>query len=295
MDDHREVLKRVKKIELKTKKLVDGLIQGGYYSVFKGRGIEFSEIREYHIGDDIRTIDWNVTARMNRPFVKEFVEERDLNIIIVFDVSASNNFGSKKFCKKEIGMELSATIGFSAIRNNDNVGLLLATDRVEKFIKPRKGKRNVLKLIREMVYFSPEGKRTDLEKSIVFLSKVLKKRSIIFIISDFYDDIDKLEKSLKLLSLKHDVIGVRIYDPRELEIPDVGYIELEDEETGEQILVNTSDLEFRERVRELNEEKNIETIKKFRKNKIDMIKISSSEDWSGPLMAFFKTRVRMIR
>lgn len=294
MADHKEILKRVRKIELKTKKLVDGLIQGAYYSVFRGRGIEFSEIREYEIGDDIRSIDWNVTARMNKPFVKEFIEERDLNIIIVFDVSASNNFGSEKFYKKDIGIELSASIAFSAIRNNDNVGLLLSTNRVEKYISPKKGKRNVLRLIREMIYFSPEGKSTDLENSVNFLLKVLKKRSIIFIISDFYDDLKRLEKPLKFLGMKHDVIAIKIHDPRESEIPDVGLIELEDEETGEQMLVDTSDEIFRRKVKELNDARNLEILKKFRKNKIDTIKISTNEDWTGPLMSFFNNRLRRI-
>ena len=292
LQDHKEVLKRVRKIELKTRRLVDGLVQGAYYSVFKGRGIEFSEIREYQIGDDIRTIDWNVTARMNKPFIKEFVEERDLNIIIVFDISASNNFGSGKLYKKEIVVELSATIAFSAIRNNDNVGLILSTDKVEKYIPPKKGKSNVLRLIREMIYFSPEGKRTDLEDPIKFMSKVLKKRSVIFIISDFYADLDRIEKPLKFLGMKHDVIGIRIYDPRESEMPDVGFIELEDEETGEQLLVDTSDEDFRERFRDLSEQKGKEIFKRFQRNKIDMIGVSTAEDWSGPLMSFFKNRAR---
>jgi len=248
MPQVKEVLKRVKKIELKTKVLVDGLISGEYHSIFKGRGIEFSEVREYVPGDDVRAIDWNVTARLNAPFVKEFIEERDLTLFIVFDLSSSNEFGFKR-SKKDVCYDIAASLMFAALRNNDNVGLCLFTDRVEKFVPPRKGKKHILKLLRELIYHEPKSKTTDIRTALSYLNKVIKKRSIIFIISDFLTP--DFEKPLKQLKSKHDVILVDMADVHEEDIPDIGYAFLEDYETGEQILVDTSDSEFRMRYTEL--------------------------------------------
>ena len=225
-----QILKKVKKLEIKTRRLVDGLLQGNYHSVFKGRGIEFSQIREYVPGDDIRAIDWNVTARMNKTYVKEFIEERDLTMYIVFDISASSDFGSI-VSKKEAAIELSTSLAFAAMRNNDKVGLLLFSEKAERFVPARKGKKHTLKVIREMISHKPKYKGTDIDKSLRYLSNVLKKRSILFIISDFLSK--DFSKPMKVLKNKHDVIAVNINDIRELEIPDIGYIELEDEETGE--------------------------------------------------------------
>ncbi len=284
-----QVLKKVKKVEIKTRGLVEGLLSGAYHSIFKGRGIEFSEVREYVPGDDVRTIDWNVTARMNNPYVKEFIEERDLTVMILFDISGSGEFGSEKE-KKESATELAASLMFAAMRNNDHVGLAMFTDRVERFIPPRKGRRHALKLIREMITYQPQSKTTCIKSSVEFVSKVLKKKSIIFIISDFLAE--GYEKQLKMLRNRHDVIAVNINDLREHEIPDIGYLQLEDDETGEQILVDTSDPEFRENYSRLTGEHNKSLKNKFKKLKIDSIDLKSHEPFEIPLKRFFALRSR---
>jgi uncharacterized protein (DUF58 family) len=289
----KEILKRVKKLEIKTNRLVEGLISGNYHSIFKGRGIEFSEVREYVFGDDIRTIDWNVTARFNSPYIKEFIEERDLNVFIVFDVSASNEFGYEK-SKKELGYEIAASIMFAALRNNDNIGLCLFTDRVERFIRPRKGKRFVLRLLRELIYYEPRSRKTDLNNSLIYLSRIIKKRSILFIISDFFSG--NFERSLQFLKNKHDVILVKLTDTREENIPKIGYVFLEDEESGEQILVNTSDENFRKTYKEHIDKRNQELLNKIKKMKIDIVQIKTSEPVHIPLRKFFILREkRMVK
>ncbi|KAF5431570.1 hypothetical protein C5S39_05485 [Candidatus Methanophagaceae archaeon] len=291
MPQVKEVLKRVKKIELKTKVLVDGLISGEYHSIFKGRGIEFSEVREYVPGDDVRAIDWNVTARLNAPFVKEFIEERDLTLFIVFDLSSSNEFGFQR-SKKDVCYDIAASLMFAAMRNNDNVGLCLFTDRVEKFVPPRKGNKHILKLLRELIYHEPKSKTTDIRTALSYLNKVIKKRSIIFIISDFLTP--DFEKPLKQLKSKHDVILVDMADVHEEDIPDIGYAFLEDYETGEQILVDTSDSEFRMRYTELvrtSREAFLTTLKRLN---VDIIRINTSEPFYIPLQTFFKMRERRV-
>ena len=284
-----QILKKVKKLEIKTRHLVEGLLQGAYHSIFKGRGIEFSEVREYIPGDDIRTIDWNVTARMNHPFVKEYIEERDLTVYLVFDVSSSNEFGSQKQ-KKEAAIELAASLMFAAMKNNDNIGLFLFTNKIEKFIPARKGRRHCLKLIRELLNFKPEEKTTDIHNSLKYISKIIKKRSIVFVISDFMAD--NFYKPLKIMKNKHDIICINMNDIREQEIPDVGYIRLQDEETGEQVLVNTSDKEFRKNYTKLVKEKNSILKNKLQKIKIDMIQLLSDEPFEIPLRKFFRLRER---
>ncbi len=291
MPQVKEVLKRVKKIELKTKVLVDGLISGEYHSIFKGRGIEFSEVREYVPGDDVRAIDWNVTARLNAPFVKEFIEERDLTLFIVFDLSSSNEFGFKR-SKKDVCYDIAASLMFAALRNNDNVGLCLFTDRVEKFVPPRKGNKHILKLLRELIYHEPKSKTTDIRTALSYLNNVIKKRSIIFIISDFLTP--DFEKPLKQLKSKHDVILVDIADVHEEDLPDIGYAFLEDYETGEQILVDTSDSEFRMRYTELvrtSREAFLTTLKRLN---VDIIRMNTSEPFYIPLQTFFKMRERRV-
>ncbi|HDI02873.1 MAG TPA: DUF58 domain-containing protein [Candidatus Aenigmarchaeota archaeon] len=288
----KEILKRVKKLEIRTNMLVEGLIAGNYHSVFKGRGIEFSEVREYIPGDDIRAIDWNVTARFNSPFVKEFVEERDLNVYIVFDVSGSSEFGSEK-SKKEVGFEIAASLMFAALKNNDNIGLCLFSDHVEKFIRPRKGKKFVLRLLRELIYFEPSSRKTDIGKSLTELGKILKRRSILFIISDFISE--DFEKPLKYLRKRHDVVLINLSDVREEEIPDIGYVLLEDEETGEQILVNTSDESFRNFYEKSVRRRREELERKMKKLKVDMIYVRTDEPFYMPLMRFFNMRKRRIR
>ncbi len=290
MYDAKDIIKKVKKIEIKTRKLVEGLLQGAYHSVFKGRGIEFSEIREYQIGDDIRTIDWNVTAKMGALYVKQFVEERDLTVYIVFDVSASNEFGFKKE-KKETAIELAASLIFAAMRNNDRVGLILFTNKVERFIPPRKGKRHAFKLIRELVYYQPEERGTDLGVALEYLSKIVRKRSVIFIISDFFTR--DFSRPIKIMKGKHDIVAFNIFDIREREIPDVGYIFLEDQETGEQILVNTSDENFRKEYSRLAKEYENSLEKKFKNLGIDFIRLGD-ELIEVTLRKFFKMRIKRL-
>ncbi|KAF5436810.1 hypothetical protein C5S35_07230 [Candidatus Methanophagaceae archaeon] len=291
MPQVKEVLKRVKKIELKTKVLVDGLISGEYHSIFKGRGIEFSEVREYVPGDDVRAIDWNVTARLNAPFVKEFIEERDLTLFIVFDLSSSNEFGFQR-SKKDVCYDIAASLMFAAMRNNDNVGLCLFTDRVEKFVPPRKGKKHILKLLRELIYHEPKSKTTDIRTALSYLNKVIKKRSIIFIISDFLTP--DFEKPLKQLKSKHDVILVDMADVHEEDIPDIGYAFLEDYETGEQILVDTSDSEFRMRYTELVRTSRDALLTTLKRLNVDIIRMNTSEPFYIPLQTFFKMRERRV-
>ncbi len=293
MPDTKKILKNVRKLELKTKHLVDGLLQGAYHSVFKGTGIEFSEVREYIPGDDIRAIDWKVTARMNQPFVKEFIEERDLTVYIALDISASGEFGSEK-SKKDMNLEMAASLMFAALRNDDRVGLCLFTDEVERFIPPRKGKKHILKLLREMIEYGPRHRTTAIRPALTFLSRIAKKRSIMFLISDFFAELD-FSKQLKILRGKHDVIAINVNDVREQEMPDVGYIELEDEETGEQILVDTSDWQFRKNYSELIRKKNEDIKKMLSRMNIDIIELKSNEPFDMPLRKFFRARQRRLR
>jgi len=294
MEQAKNVLKRIKKIDIKTRHLVEGLMQGAYYSVFKGTGIEFSEVRDYQIGDDIRSIDWNVTARMNHPFVKEFVEERDLTVMIFFDISGSSEFGTQDMLKKEAAIELIASIVFSAIKNNDRVGLVLATNSVEKYLPPRKGRRHALRVIREMLYFQPSHKSTSLSKPLIQVSKMMKKRGVIFLVSDFIDDLNAIATPIKMLRNKHDVIAVRIADIREQELPDVGYVELEDGESGETITVDTSDPEFRDRYAKLASEKFSQINEFMNRNKVDFIDIPATGQWEKPAIKFFRERARRL-
>ncbi len=287
MKETKDIIKQVKKIELNTKNLVDGIIAGNYHSIFKGQGIEFSEIREYKPGDDIRSIDWKVTARFNHPYIKEFIEERDLHVYFIFDYSASNSFGNV-IEKKRKAIELSATLMFSAMRNNDNVGLFLFTENIEKFIPARKGRKHILKLINSMVSFQPKNKKTNIEKSLSQIANIIKKRSIVFIISDFYNQ--EFTKPLKMLKKKNDVIAIKINDNRETKIPDIGLIQLEDEETGEQILVDTSDQTFRENYEKIINKEEERLKKIFNKNKIDTIQINTDSNYELALKKFFKMR-----
>ncbi|MFA6089225.1 MAG: DUF58 domain-containing protein [Candidatus Woesearchaeota archaeon] len=285
----REILKSIRKVEIKTKKLVEGLLSGSYKSVFKGRGIEFSEVREYVPGDDIRTIDWNVTAKMNHPYVKEFIEERDLTVYFLFDISASGEFGSKKE-KKESAIEICASIMFSAINNNDRVGLLMFSDKVERYVPPRKGKRHVLSLIREMLYYESKNKTTNIYEALRFATRIIKRKSVIFLVSDFFDDSKDYKKYLSILKRRHDVIAINLRDEREFDIPNVGYIELEDEETGEQILVNTNDPMFLKNFKELSNKENKHLENTFKRQGIDMLMVKSGERFDAPLKRLFMLR-----
>jgi uncharacterized protein (DUF58 family) len=289
MQQTKEIIKKVKKLEISTKQLVEGLITGNYHSIFKGQGIEFSETREYRAGDDIRSIDWKVTARLNHPYVKEFIEERDLQVYFAIDMSGSSSFGDN-ISKRNKTCEAVASLMFAALKNKDNVGVFLFTDKVETFIPARKGKKHTLKSISKIVQFKPKSNKTNLKKSLEYISKVIKKRSIIFILSDFFDK--DFIKPLKILKNKHDIIALRIVDIREKEIPDVGLIELEDEETGEQILVDTSNEEFRNNYFKIMKDEEQKVTNIFRKNKIDIISILTDENYITPLKKFFKIRIR---
>ncbi|MBU4201636.1 MAG: DUF58 domain-containing protein [Candidatus Altiarchaeales archaeon] len=291
----REILSNVRRVELRTKRFVDSIFQGAYKSTFKGRGIEFSEVREYQPGDDIRTIDWNVTARFGHPYVKEFIEERDLTILIAFDISGSLDFGTQSNLKKDTATELIASIAFSALRNNDRVGLILFSNRVEKYIPPRKGRKQVMRVIRETLYHEPEEKATDLNQGLEFISRITRKKAIVFFISDFNEPVENYAKSMRILGKKHDLISVNIRDLREEEIPDVGLVSLEDGETGEQILVDTSDEEFRRNFIELANEQRERTTRFHRSNGIDIIDIRTDYDWTKEMIKFFGIRRRRIR
>src|SRR5689334_6036683 len=233
----REVIRQIRRLQLRARRAVENLLGGEYHSVFKGAGIAFEEVREYQPGDDIRTIDWNVTARMGHPFIKRFIEERELTVMLLVDCSGSNQFGTRLQQKREVAAELAAVLAFSAISNNDKVGLIAFTDRVERFVPPRKGTRHVLRLIRDVLFYQPQHRRTSVQQALDYLNRVVHRRVIVFLLSDFLDR--GYEKSLKRTGRRHDLVAVRITDPREEELPAVGLLELEDAETGERELVDT--------------------------------------------------------
>ena len=236
--DTKELLKKVRKIEIKTRRLSDHIFSGEYHSSFKGRGMTFSEVRQYQFGDDIRSIDWNVTARYNEPYVKVFEEERELTMMLVVDISGSESFGTTQQFKRDILTEISATLAFSAIQNNDKVGLLLFSDEIELFIPPKKGKTHVLRIIRELIEFQPKSKKTDLTQALKYFSNVMKKKAIVFVLSDFIDK--GYDNALKIVGKKHDVTGIRVYDKLETELPKLGMVPMRDAENGEIVLVNTN-------------------------------------------------------
>jgi uncharacterized protein (DUF58 family) len=289
----KEILDKVRKIHIYTSHMVNNVFAGEYESVFKGRGMEFDEVREYQPGDEVRTIDWNVTARMGHPYVKRFVEERELTVMLLVDMSASGNFGTCNRTKTELAAELGAVLAFSAIRNKDKVGLILFTDRVEKFIPPRKGTRHVLRVIRELLYFKPEGKATDIACALEYLNKVTIRKTVTFLISDFYAK--GYEKALQIANKRHDIINIMIEDPRERQFPSIGIVELEDQETGEKILIDTRDKVLRKEYSVLSE-KNKKQIKDiFNQANTDCIELSTGKSYIEPLMRFFKMRERRAR
>lgn len=286
----KELFKKVRRIEIVTRSLVENLFSGEYHSTFKGRGMEFDQVREYMEGDDVRAIDWNVTARMNRPFVKEFVEERELVVMLAVDLSASSDFGTARNFKSEIAAEICSLLAFSAIKNNDKVGLLLFTDRVEKYLKPQKGKKHVLRVIRELLFYRPDGKGTDLNTGLDQLNHVLKRRAVIFLVSDFLKR--PADRLLRVTNKRHDLVAVRISDRREHDMPNVGYAEFEDAETGERMFVSTGSETFRERYRLYagHEERALHA--QFRSAGVDLIDVSTESGYVDPLVQFFQKRVR---
>jgi uncharacterized protein (DUF58 family) len=289
----KEILKKVRQIEIRTGRLVNDVFAGQYESIFKGRGMEFHEVREYVPGDDIRSIDWNVTARAGHPYVKKFVEERELTVLLMADMSASGNFGSRNKMKSEIMAEIGALLAFSAIKNNDKVGLLLFTDRAEKFIPPKKGRPHVLRVIRELLYYKPEHKKTDIKSALEYLGKVLKKKAVVFLISDFMDS--GYEKMLRILNKRHDIVGISITDPRETDIPDIGLLEFEDAETGEHVILDTSDKFLRDEFVRRRGSFTASRDRAFRSMDLDSIDIYTDKPYIKPLMLFFKARARRFR
>jgi len=286
----KEILRKVRQIEIRTRGLVNDLFGGEYHSIFKGRGMTFSEVREYQPGDDIRLIDWNVTARSNEPHVKVFEEERELTVYLVVDISSSGLFGSKKKFKKEIGTEIAAVLGFSAIKNKDKVGVVLYSDDVEEFIPPKKGRAHVLRLIRELLYFKSTRKGTNLSVALDFLLNVAKRRSVIFIISDFIDD--TFCNQIQMLNQKHDVIGIRIFDPAELEFPNIGHQKIRDPETGETFWIDTKKASERESYQRLVKKQFDDLKSNCNKIQFDLIDVATDQDYVEPLMRYFKLRER---
>lgn len=288
----KEILKKVKRIEITTRGLVNDIFSGEYHSVFKGRGMEFSEVREYQIGDDIRTIDWNVTARMGHPYVKVFEEERELTVMLLVDVSSSGNFGTVEQMKGEIAIEICALLAFSAIKNNDKVGLIIFTNEVEKFVPPKKGKTHVLRVLRELLYHKPKGTKTNIQEALEYLTRVTTRRSVVFLVSDFIDE--GYEKALQIANKRHDIVAITVTDPRELSMPDVGFIELEDAETGEIVLVDTSHTETRTTYSHQTAERVRERTKLFHSLNTDHIEIKTNESYVEPLIRFFRIRAKRL-
>lgn len=297
----KELFQKVRRIEITTSRLVTDVFAGQYHSVFKGRGIEFDEVREYQIGDDIRTIDWNVTARTGKPHVKKYVEERELTVMILVDLSSSCRFASVNMLKSQLATEVAATLAFSAIRNNDRVGLIVFTDRIEKFIPPRKGLQHVLRIIREALYYQPQGHTTDIVGALGYLSKVTTRKTIAFLVSDFLEHADsrgqdhareRLKKALSIANKRHDMIAVTLNDPREGEMPDCGMILLEDAETGERVYVDSSNRELRVQYQALNRERLKKREQLFNAIGMDHIDIHTSLPYADALVRFFLKRRR---
>jgi len=286
----KEILKKVRRIEITTRGMVNDVFSGEYQSVFKGRGIEFTEVREYLHGDDIRSIDWNVTARMGHPYVKKFDEERQLTIVFLVDASASARFGTVERTKTELAAELSAVLALSAARNNDRVGLVAFTDRIEKVVPPDRGRRHALRVVRELLSLEPEGRGTDIPLALDYLANVVQRHAIVFLVSDFLAE--GYERALAVANRRYDLVAVEVTDPREAELPRVGVLELTDAESGERIVVDTDDAAFRLRYREAAEARRAERARTFRKLGIDTITLRTGADYVEPLERFFRARER---
>ena len=283
-----ELIKKVRKIEIKTRGLSKNIFAGEYHSAFKGRGMTFAEVREYQYGDDIRSIDWNVTARFGHPYIKVFEEERELTVVLLIDVSGSREFGTVSQLKKDIFTEVAATLAFSTIQNNDKIGVIFFSDKIEKFIPPKKGKKHVLHIIRELIDFKPESNKTDIAGALRYFTNAIKKSSTAFIISDFIDT--NFERELTIASRKHDVVALQVYDIRETELPNVGLIKLKDAESGERIWIDTSDKRLRTTFKHAWGQSQLALQKSFIKSGVDMVSMSTSEDYVRALMKLFKMR-----
>ena len=287
-----EILKKIRTLEIKTRGLVETAFAGDYHSVFKGRGMNFEDVREYQPGDEIRAIDWNVTARMGTAYIKKFTEERELTVMLIVDVSASGNFGSTWQSKRELAAEVACLLAFSAIRNNDKVGLLLFTDRVELFIPPKKGRSHTLRLIREILFFEPQGRGTQPGLALDYLNKIVTRRAVVFFISDF--QAPDFSQALAVSGRRHDFIAIHIHDEREKIFPNIGIITLEDAETGEQVEVNTASRSMRVEFADLVQKQEAELSRTLRRNNIDAIALRTGDDYLPALRAFFKQRERRL-
>lgn len=283
-----ELLKKVRKIEIKTRALSQNVFAGQYHSAFKGRGMTFSEVREYQYGDDVRSIDWNVTARYGRPYIKVFEEERELNVILLVDVSGSLDFGTSSQTKKAIVTEVAATLAFSTIQNNDKIGVIFFSDKIEKFIPPKKGRKHVLHIIRELLVFKPESSQTDIEGALKYFTNVIKKSSTCFVISDFFGK--DFKQTLTISNNKHDIVGFQVFDQRETEIPNVGLIKIKDAETGERIWIDTSDKKMRKSYKHHWNERQLNLQKIFKQAGVDFVSMSTDEDYVKTLMRLFNLR-----
>ena len=286
--DTKELLKKVRKIEIKTRRLSDNVFGGEYHSAFKGRGMMFSEVRQYQFGDDVRYIDWNVTARYNEPYVKVFEEERELTLMPMVDISGSEFFGTKNQFKNEVVTEIAATLAFSAMQNNDKTGLILFSDKIELFIPPKKGKSHVLRIIRELLEFEPNSNRTNLSEARKFLRNVMKKKAIVFILSDFIDD--AYRDTLKIAARKHDITGIRVYDEAEKSIPNLGMVQMEDQETGERLYVNTASRAVRNNYYRFHREREDYFLETFSKTGAGTINCSVGESYVKKLLGYFQRR-----
>jgi len=289
----REVVSRIRQLHIHARQAVEDLLGGEYHSVFKGVGIAFEEVREYQPGDDVRSIDWNVTARMGHPFIKRFVEERELTVVLLVDASGSHRFGTQRHEKHEVLAELAALLAFSAISNNDKVGLIAFTDRVERFVPPRKGLRHVLRLIRDVLFFQPSRKGTSIREALDYLNHVLHRRAIVFLLSDFMDS--GYEKALKQTARRHDLIAIRVFDPREESLPAVGLIQLEDAETGQQVLLDTSSRKVREAYAAEAVRRTEALRQLMRSAGVDLVEASTDGTHLNSLIRFFRTRERRLR
>lgn len=287
--DSADVLKKVRKIEIKARGLSQNIFAGQYHSAFKGRGMAFSEVREYQFGDDVRDIDWNVTARFHRPYVKVFEEERELTVMLLVDVSGSLDFGTTKQMKRDMAAEIAATIAFSAIQNNDKIGVIFFSDRIEKYIPPKKGRKHILYIIREMLSFEPQSQKTDVGMAMAYLTRVMKRRCTSFVISDFYDRKD-FSQEMQIANRKHDVVAVQVYDPRAKMLPDVGLLKVRDAETGHELYIDTSSKKLRLAHTRYWMEHQSELSHAFAKGRIDWISIATNEDYVKSMMMLFRQR-----
>jgi uncharacterized protein (DUF58 family) len=293
MQSTKEILKKIRRLELRTRRFVETAFAGQYHSVFKGRGMNFDEFRQYQFGDEVRSIDWNVTARMGEPFVRKYVEERELTVMLLVDVSASGSFGTASYSKRELAAEVASLLAFCAIRNNDKVGLLLFTDQVELYVPPRKGRTHTLRLIREILYFEPRGRGTSLANPLDFLNRVTIRRAVVFVISDF--QASDYDRALSICSRRHDLIALPVEDPGEHALPSVGIVQLEDPETGKAFEVNFSDRRVRAEFQRVSERHRQDRESLFRRKKIDSVSLRTDQDYFPMLRSFFLRREQRLR